>query len=134
LPASMMRSLSLRTRCAACSYRASACAAAVFAPDAAFAPVDFPPVDFAPVDFAPAEDLVLRARVLLDLDADARPDDAEVERFAVLPPVVRFAPEVDLEPPLLACGITPPGFVSCADTILPQCLSRFDSRHPMTLL
>lgn len=104
MPASMMRSFSLRRRCATASARASA----------------VPVADLALVDRDVPVDRVLRepaARV----DFAREPDALVVERLDWLRPEVLFVPEVlfapevlrerevDLAPPLLACGISPSG-------------------------
>jgi hypothetical protein len=130
----MMRSLSLRTRAATCSRRASAAPVADFSCDAAlpvlrllredvaldrepldfFAPLAREPVEREPLERVPLDraalerELLLRA-VLREPDErlaplDEPPDEPPEERRDPAPP----EDELDPEPPLLACGTSPP--------------------------
>src|SRR5437016_5424092 len=113
-----MRSLSLRTRVAICSTRASAAPVACFTCDAPLlvlrferdcVPLERPPLERAPLERAvlervPDERVPLERPLLRELDGRLEPDDPPEEP----PEPVLPDGELDLEPPLLACGTSPP--------------------------
>jgi hypothetical protein len=107
----MMRSLSLRTREATCSSRWSAAPVADFscaaAPLAVRLERDCVPLERELLD-RPLLDFALLERVPFERDPLERELDARLEPDE--PPDERRLPddELDLEPPLLACGTSPP--------------------------
>jgi hypothetical protein len=121
LPASIICSLSLRRRFAAASKLASV------------APAD----DLARVDRAELVAPELRDRDALDRVEDFAlvRDALEDERLAWLAPEVRFAPEVlldrdvALEPPLLACGMSPSEKLDVGAHTIPSQRSHGNSRN-----
>jgi hypothetical protein len=98
-----MRSFSLRTREAICSKRWSAAPVADFSCEAAPLPArrerDAVPLERELLDREPLERPLLR-----EPDARLEPDEPPDERRD--PPL--DDDELDLEPPLLACGTSPP--------------------------